>query len=138
MNRDSSTAGFTLVEILVVITILSIMSALAAPVLKRPPSQTRLKADAARMAAAIRVTRAAAMAQNRPMDFVIDLKRPSYGSPVVPLSPMDPATIVATKSREIRFFPSGQSTGSDIRLRLEQAEARLQVIWATGHVVLDE
>jgi general secretion pathway protein H len=138
MNRDSSTAGFTLVEILVVITILSIMSALAAPVLKRPPSQARLKADAARLAAAIRVTRAAAMAQSRPMDFIIDLKRPGYGSPVVPLSPMDPTTIVTTKSREIRFFPSGQSTGSDIRLRLEQAEARLQVIWATGHVVLDE
>jgi general secretion pathway protein H len=137
MNHQSSTAGFTLVEILVVISILSIMSALAAPVLKRSPSQTRLKADATRMAAAMRVTRAAAMAQNRPMDFVIDLKRPSYGSPVVPVSPMDPATVIAANSREIRFFPSGQSTGSDIRLRLEQAEARLRVIWATGHVVVE-
>src|SRR5919112_6273331 len=110
MNRQSSTAGFTLVEILVVITILSIMSALAAPVLRKSPSQTRLKADATRVAAAIRVTRAAAMAQNRPMDFVIDLKRPSYGSPVVPLSPIDPAMVIAANSPEIRFFPSGQST----------------------------
>jgi general secretion pathway protein H len=36
----------------------------------------------------------------------------------------------------IRFFPTGQSTGGDLRLRLEQAEARLQVIWATGHVIV--
>jgi hypothetical protein len=36
----------------------------------------------------------------------------------------------------IRFFPSGQSTGGDVRLRLDQAEMRLQVIWATGHVLV--
>jgi general secretion pathway protein H len=136
MSRHSSVAGFTLVEILVVIMIMSMVSALAVPALRKSPSQTRLKADASRMAAALRVTRSAAMAQNRPMDFVIDAGRRSYGSPVVPLSPMDPATIIGTNSHEIRFFPSGHSTGSDIRLRLEQAEARLQVIWATGHVVV--
>ncbi len=138
MSHRSPTAGFTLVEVLVVITILSIISALAAPALRRSSPQTRLKADATRMAAAMRVTRAAAMAQNRPMDFVIDPRRRSYGSPVVPLSPMDPSMVVGANSGEIRFFPSGQSTGSDIRLRLEQAEARLQVIWATGHVIVDQ
>ena len=85
MNNQSSTAGFTLVEILVVITILSVLSAMVIPALKRSSSQTRLKADTTRMAAAMRVTRAAAMAQNRPMDFVIDARRRSYGSPVIPL-----------------------------------------------------
>jgi general secretion pathway protein H len=129
-------AGFTLVEILVVIMVLSIIAAMAVPFLRKPPSQTRLKADIIRMAAAMRVTRAAAMAQNIPMDFTLDARRRSYRSPVIPISALDPSMAIGVGSGPIRFFPNGQSSGGDIRLRIEQSEARLQVIWATGHVAV--
>jgi len=144
----AANAGFTLIEALVVIAVLSLIAALATPLLNRPPSQVQLKADATRMAAALRVTRAAAMAQNREMLFLIDAARRTYASPVISASRIDPRTSIDMALSEserqsaivggIRFLPSGGSTGGDIRLRLSRAEAHVRVIWATGHVVLDQ
>jgi general secretion pathway protein H len=88
------------------------------------------------------------MAQNREMSLVIDAAQRTYASPVIPVSRMDPRIEIAMNIAEperssstsggIRFFPSGRSTGGNIRLRLEKAEVRVQVIWATGHAVLEE
>jgi general secretion pathway protein H len=145
MSRSGADAGFTLVEILVIVAVLSLVPALASPLLRKPPAPARLKADVTRLAAALRVTRAAAMVQNRDMDFVIRRGPRTYASPAIPISALDPATdvrVIASGTgrgvapETIRFFPSGQSTGADVRLRLDHAEARLQVIWATGHVVV--
>ena len=145
MSRSSADAGFTLVEILVIVAILSLVPALASPLLRKPPAPARLKADVTRLAAALRVTRAAAMMQNREMDFVIRRGLRTYASPAIPVSPLDPEVdvrMIATgvgrvvAPETIRFFPTGQSTGGDLRFRLEHAEARLQVIWATGHVIV--
>jgi general secretion pathway protein H len=145
MSRSSADAGFTLVEVLVVLMILGLATTAAVPLLRKPPAPVRLKADVTRMAAALRVTRAVAMAQNRAMDFVIQAEPVTYASPAVPAAAMDPAimlTMATAPPRRgattglIRFFPSGQSTGGDVRLRLDQAEMRLQVIWATGHVLV--
>jgi general secretion pathway protein H len=144
----SERAGFTLLEALLVLVILSLAAALAAPLMRRPPSRALLTADATRIASALRVTRAAAMAQNREMSLVIDAAQRTYASPVIPVSRMDPRLEIAMDIAEpertsstsggIRFFPSGRSTGGGIRLRLEQAEAHVQVIWATGHAFLEE
>lgn len=144
----AANTGLTLMEVLVVIAVLSLIAALATPLLNRPPSRVQLKADATRMAAALRVTRAAAMAENRDMLFLIDAARRTYASPVIGASRIDPRTsidmAVSESERQsaivggIRFLPSGGSTGGDIRLRLSPAEARVRVIWATGHVVLDQ
>jgi general secretion pathway protein H len=140
MIRYSARAGFALVEILGVIMILSLVTAAATPLLRKPPASARLKADVNRMAAALRVTRAAAMAQDRAMDFVLHTGQRSYASPAVPASTIDPETdiVLAGANRGvIRFFPSGQSTGADLRFRLGTSSMRLQVIWATGHVRID-
>ena len=145
MSRSSADAGFTLIEVLVVLMILGLATTAAVPLLRKPPASVRLKADVTRMAAALRVTRAAAMAQNQAMDFMLRAGPAAYASPVVSAEAMDPAITLtmatASSSRAaatglIRFFPSGQSTGGDVRLRLDQAEMRLQVIWATGHVLV--
>lgn len=139
-------AGFTLLELLVLVAVVSVAALIVAPLLSRPPSQAQLRADATRLAAALRVTRAAAMAQDREMVFVIDRERHTYLSPVIGASQIDAHigidTDLAESERQsrviggIRFFPTGRSTGGDIRLRLSNADAHVRVSWATGHVTL--
>jgi general secretion pathway protein H len=98
------------------------------------------------MAAALRVTRAAAIAQNRELDFVVNAERHSYGSSATGVAPIDPrveiriavARLERTASAGwIRFFPSGRSSGGDIYLYLDRADARVRVNWATGHAALE-
>jgi general secretion pathway protein H len=140
-----SPAGFSLVEILVVIAILSTLAMMAAPLLRRAPAQAQLRADVARLAAGLRLTRAAAMAQNRAMALMLDTEGKTFVSPAVPASVLDNRTEIALEppvangsTGAIRFFPSGRSTGARIHLRLNGSEARVQVVWATGNVFVTE
>jgi general secretion pathway protein H len=142
----AANAGFTLLELLVLIAIVSVATLIVAPLLSRPPSQAQLRADATRLAAALRVTRAAAMAQNREMVLVIDGDRRTYLSPVIGTSQIAAQIGIDMELAEserqsgivggIRFFPTGRSTGGDIRLHLSNGDARVRVSWATGHVTL--
>jgi general secretion pathway protein H len=138
-------AGFSIIEILVVIAIVSTLAMIAAPLLRRPPAQAQLRADVARLTAGIRLTRAAAMAQNRTMGLMIDTEGRTFVSPAVPRSALDDRTEIAMEvsgpnesTGTIRFFPSGRSSGGRIQLRLDGSEARVQVVWATGNVFVTE
>ncbi|GEP07581.1 GspH/FimT family pseudopilin [Methylobacterium oxalidis] len=143
-----SRAGFSLIEILVTVAILSGVALLAAPLLRRPPAELQLRADLGRLAAALRITRAAAMMRNEPLGLLLDTESRRFVSPAVPRTTLDPRTEVTlalpdpderTGSRgRIRFFPSGRSTGGQIRLRLGRSEGRLDVVWATGQIVASE
>ncbi|MDR7039563.1 MULTISPECIES: GspH/FimT family pseudopilin [Methylobacterium] len=141
-------AGFSLVEILVAVAILSGVVLLAAPLLRRPPAELQLRADLGRLAAALRITRAAAMMRNEPLALVLDAEHRRFASPAVPSVAIDPRTEVsldlpdpgerAGAAGRIRFFPSGRSTGGRIRLRLGGSEGRLDVVWATGQVLAQQ
>jgi general secretion pathway protein H len=144
----ASAAGFTLVEILVVVAILSTLAMMAAPLLRRSPAQAQLRADVARLAAALRLTRAAAMAQNRAIGLSLYTESRTFVSPAVPAFALDPRTEVGMEIGDgginggsggmIRFFPSGRSNGGRIHLRLDQSVARVDVVWATGNVFVNE
>jgi general secretion pathway protein H len=135
------------VEILVVVSILSAVAMMTAPLLRRAPAQAQLRADVSRLAAGLRLTRAAAMAQNRTMALVLDTEARTFISPAVPATALDKRTEITISGPEaggngtsgaIRFFPSGRSRGARIRLRLDHSEARVDVVWATGNVFLAE
>jgi general secretion pathway protein H len=147
MKISASAAGFTLIEMLAALLVVSLIAVVAAPSIRRLPERVQLRAEASRMASALRVTRAAAMAQNRAMDFAISAARRSYGSEVIPTSVVDPRLNVevlsagtARRANEdiIRFFPNGRSTGGRVKLSSDQASAHVQVLWATGRVAFDD
>lgn len=144
--RPGAKAGFTLFEALLVLVIMSLAAVVAAPALMRPAG-AQLRADASRLASALRVTRSAAMARGSELTFALDRETRSYASPVIAATGIDPrieidlvaSALEQARPRDaIRFFPSGRSTGADIRLRLGGAETRISVSWATGHVLVRE
>lgn len=139
----SERAGFTLVETLVVLLILSSMSALVLVAISARSPKLRVEADATQVAAALRVTRSAAMKRNMEMAVVFDADRCTIASPAIPTSQLDPdihlSVMIAAPERAsrsqggIRFYPNGQSSGGEIRLRLGPAESTVRVNWATGY-----
>jgi general secretion pathway protein H len=131
-------AGFTLAEALLALGLVALVAAAATPLLRGAPPRVHVAADAARLAAALRVTRSAAMAQSRAMDFVVSPRSRTYASPVVSATRLREATEIhphfAPAMGAVRFYPSGRSSGGAIRLRSGAAEAAIRINWATGHV----
>ena len=138
-------AGFTLLEMLIVLTIIALVAGLAMPVLSRRMSDaTRLQATAFAIIGALRLTRAAAIARNTEVGFSIDLEARTFGSAVVPTRNFDPDIVAQMKIAGperltavrdgFRFFPDGSSTGGDLRLLLNDKEMRICINWLSGDV----
>src|SRR5262245_49559904 len=135
-------AGFTLLEILVVLAILGLVAALSLPTLRRPPDRLRLEAAARTLMRAIRFSRAAAIARNDDVIATLHADRrvleSSTGSVIQIDREISVEVIFAAAERPrgvagaIRFFPDGTSTGGDIVLTLNKRRARISVNWLTG------
>jgi prepilin-type N-terminal cleavage/methylation domain-containing protein len=81
-------AGFTLLEMLVVIAIVALVAALSVPLLSKMPDGVRLRALSNGLAAALRVTRSAAIRLNSETSLVIDVDRRIFQSTVVSPQPI--------------------------------------------------
>jgi len=146
--------GFTLIELVVVIMLLAVVTALAASAVSRGLPGQQLRRASREIAAELRYTRARAIATGRPQAFVFDTRTRAWRGPdrrhgQVPAS----VAIVATGARSeqegdgtavVRFFPEGAATGGRFVLRAQRpgkpAEARggwqVDVEWLTGEVRL--
>jgi general secretion pathway protein H len=138
----SSVAGFTLIEMLVVMTIMALVATIAVPLLTQPSNTLRLETTARDLAGALRLTRATAIAQNVDITLDIDVDRHTFQSAAIPLQSFAPGIVAELKVAEperatpsrgaFRFFSDGSSTGGDVVLRLRDKEARICVNWLTG------
>ncbi|WP_334503297.1 GspH/FimT family pseudopilin [Bradyrhizobium sp. AZCC 1678] len=140
-------AGFTLIEMLVVLAILALGSVLALPALRPPPDDLRLEAAARTVTSALRLSRTRAIAVNADVVLTIDAGRRLLESSAVSAIHIDPEIsiemILAAPERRarsigaIRFFADGTSSGGDIVLALGARRARILVNWLTGQARLD-
>jgi general secretion pathway protein H len=137
-----SAAGFTLLEMLVVLAIVGVVAAVALPALTTPSDGVRLRALVSDVVGALRVTRAAAVTGGTEMALVLDLEARTLSSPAFPEkwfgSDVAAEMVIAEPERvtpsrgAFRFFPDGSSTGGDINFRLHDREAHVCVSWVTG------
>jgi len=138
----SRRSGFSMIETLAALAILALVIGSSSLLLAPPSPRLRVEAAARGLCAAMRATRARAIASDAELTLAIDLQRKSYASPaVVETAFPNDATIelsVAASPRadrgqaEVLFYPSGRATGADIAIIVAGKRARVEVNWLTG------
>ncbi len=132
--------GFTLVELLVVLFILSIFTALAAPSFHRTMVSARLRVSAAEVRAAFGKARSLAVAAGRVRTVVFDLEKGEFGldNEVLRRAFAEPIRLGGVRvggeeqaegEARVRFYPDGTAEeaevsvdsgdGGEIRVRLD-------------------
>jgi general secretion pathway protein H len=137
-------AGFTLVEMLVVLVVLALVVTVAMPLLSGGSEGLRLQTASSELAAAFRLTRSAAILRNTETALMIDVDRRLFKSTVVSQRPFAAdieakltfASGIGSPSSDggFQFFPDGSSTGGDVTLSLRGKQTKLCIDWLTGEV----
>jgi general secretion pathway protein H len=148
MPRNRADAGFTLIEIILVLVVLSL--GLAVLAMRGPPRSASLeiRATAGEMAQALRLARARSIAGNVPVGLTIDLARHSWHLDGALERALPPAYAIAIRTAAtalegerlgtIRFAPDGSSTGGWIELADGHRRMQIGVDWLSGRVTLAE
>lgn len=151
MNRQPRTtgegatgaAGFTILELLVVLTVLAAAAALVMPNVLRRPVEPGLRATALSLAASLRAARMEAVRLNKPSHLIIDLDARRYwieGSAsrrAIAPSLAIAATLadsgrISTGAGRYAFYPDGSASGGAITLAGSAGSATIAVNWLTG------
>lgn len=141
--RFDSSAGFTLLELLIVMGIMGLV--LATVVSAKPRTEaTRLAITARAIAETLQLARAQAMSSNAETVVRIDTQRHQFGRTrsmhALPRGMSIALTVAETEHigeiGGLRFYPDGQSSGGEIVLALNGWSSRIAVNWLTGEARL--
>ncbi len=140
--------GFTLIEMIVVLTILGLMLTLVMSTMKPVSPATHARAAAQVVAGALRSAHAAALSQNRSVSFNLDLPSRSYRMDAGPVQtlPNDLQVslltgrdqLVADGVGRIRFDPDGGSTGGRVTIVGGDRIWFVGIDWLSGRVSVEE
>ena len=137
--------GFTLLELMVVLVIITLMIALVPPLISGLGGFTELKGASRRLAAGLRSARNQAVLKQHEAVLSLDLEQRHFnvtGNTREFSLPRDVDIKLYTARSElldesrgsIRFFPDGSSTGGHITLSNGRVEYTVNVDWLTGQV----
>lgn len=143
-TSTTTEAGFTLVELLVVLGLLALAYGLAAPSIGKVLGASDLHVATRELASALKRARSDAVVGAREVRFVIDTGAGVYGAdPSVKPLPRGIAAVAAVPATHrlsarlaaIDFFPDGASTGGRITLSTPSGgSADVAVDWLSGRV----
>ena len=142
-------AGYTLVELLVVLVIASLLLAAVPPMLSAAMPGAEVKSAARQLAASLRYARHEAITQRREVALTLDLEERRYSiqgkeresrlPEGLSLALTTGHTEVIGKQRGmIRFFPDGSSSGGRIEVASGKRQSTVDVDWLTGRVAVNE
>jgi general secretion pathway protein H len=139
-----SEAGVSLLELLVVLSILALAGVLAMPLVGRTPGDAVLVATARKLASDMRTARAAAIRDNAERTLTIDLAQRRFRvdgvtgfSPIASGIAVDFITLrkerLSAGQGRLRFFADGSASGGNIVLRGGGHTLTVRLDWMTGH-----
>lgn len=140
-------AGFTLVELIVVLVIVSLMLALVGTSISRNISGAEMRTAASKVASSLRYTRTQAILTKSEQVFLVDTEAHTYqaGGRAPEKLPENMQVELNTARSEltsetaggIRFYPDGGSTGGNVRLEANGRIYRVNVAWLTGEASVE-
>lgn len=133
MSEVGEGAGFTLIEMLVVLAITALVTAIAFPALDRAMRGQAFEGAADAIELGLRQARADAVARGRPVRFAMGADRRSVvvggGTIAIPIG-----TVVTLPTQGLAFFGDGTSNGGRIDLVGAGRQRRLVVDPGSGAV----
>jgi len=148
MNARHHSAGFTLVELLVVLAMIALLVALARPMYSAAVPGARVRGEILDLAMSLRQSRNRAISSGKIIAVEFDTEQARYaiGPDIVVLSGntrlfalqrgINPIQAISTDVPIVRleFHPDGSSTGASVELRNASASWQLDVDWLTGRI----
>jgi len=139
--------GVTLLEMLVVLSIMAVIAAIVVPVFTGGVSGSELKGATREVAAGLRLARSEALATRKETRVTLDLENRSFQVERDPRTHALPKQIelklftaqsdlVSDKVGAIRFFPDGGSNGGRVTLAAGERKFNVDVDWLTGRVAI--
>jgi len=145
--RRGDARGVTLLEMLVVLSIMAVIAAIVVPVFTGGVSGSELKGATREVAAGLRLARSEALATRTETRVMLDLENRSFQVERDPRTHALPKQIelklftaqsdlVSDKVGAIRFFPDGGSNGGRVTLAAGERKFNVDVDWLTGRVAI--
>jgi general secretion pathway protein H len=143
----AANAGVTLLELLIVLSIMAIVAALVLPMFGGGVSTGELKGAARQVAAGLRLARSEALATRQETRLVLDLEHRTFQierdarqhvlPPKIEIKLFTAQSdLVDEKIGAIRFFPDGGSNGGRVTLAVGERKYDVDIDWLTGRVVI--
>jgi general secretion pathway protein H len=145
--KSRASAGFTLLELLVVLMLMAMVYALAVPMISAGMPGTELKGAARQLAAGLRQARSLAVTRKEESTLILDVEQRNfkvsgdqrrYALPAkVDISLFTAQSeLLPDKIGAIRFYPDGSSTGGRITVKSGVRKYEINVDWLTGQVTI--
>ncbi len=149
MVRLAAARGFTLVELLVVLLILSVLLVAAPIAFDRVLPSLQVRSDAREVASMLREARGQAIRDNREATVTIDVEERTYrlgddgelrrfSEGVAVTLKTATSELIEPNIGRIRFFPDGSSTGGLVSLDRRGRTYAILVDWLYGRVQIEE
>jgi general secretion pathway protein H len=149
MKMKKRLSGFSLIELLIVLTITISILVLAAPRLNGTLDSLQVKKLSREIVASLRATRSQAISKGQDGTWLLDLEKQyfQYGRENTKKYYADDIKLIlTTASKEkvsdtvarIRFFPDGSATGGEIKLNQGKFNYSIHIDWLTGRVKIYE
>ena len=138
--------GFTLLELLVTMTIAGLLASVVAPRLLDTARHARLRTAAERMAVTLREARATSRRTAQPESVVVDPTGKGYtsGGKAFPLTPDETISFKPYLERQdaatnaLTFMPDGSSSGGTVIVAHGADSVRVDIDWLTGRISVGE